>query len=53
MSVTLVLLQLGVTPLPDNHPMDKYFYQILVFTGFRKESGTSSKVRERTEFLER
>ena len=26
--------------------MDKYFYQILVFTGFRKESGTSSKVSE-------
>ena len=41
-----VCVQLGVTPLPDNHPMDKYFYQILVFTGFRKESGTSSKVRE-------
>ncbi|CAF4160578.1 unnamed protein product, partial [Adineta steineri] len=25
--------KLGVTPLPDNHKSDKYFYQIIVFTG--------------------
>jgi hypothetical protein len=36
--------KLGVTPLPDNHESDKYFYQILVFTGQRKDAGTKSKV---------
>ena len=36
--------KLGVTPLPDNHRTDQYFYQILVFTGHRKDSGTKSKV---------
>lgn len=38
------LEKLGVTPLPDNHRSDKYFYQILVFTGQRKDSGTKSNV---------
>ena len=38
------LEKLGVTPLPDNHPSDQYFYQILVFTGQRKDAGTKSKV---------
>ena len=38
------LEKLGVTPLPDNHRNDQYFYQILVFTGQRKDSGTNSKV---------
>ncbi|CAF4044663.1 unnamed protein product, partial [Rotaria sp. Silwood2] len=36
--------KLGVTPLPDNLINDKYYYQIIVFTGFRKDAGTSSKV---------
>ncbi len=36
--------KLGVTPLSDNHKSDRYFYQILVFTGHRKDSGTKSKV---------
>ena len=36
--------KLGVTPLPDNHKCDEYFYQIIVFTGQRKEAGTKSKV---------
>ena len=36
--------KLGVTPLPDNHRSDQYFYQILVFTGHRKDAGTKSKV---------
>ncbi|UJR27333.1 hypothetical protein I4U23_008626 [Adineta vaga] len=36
--------KLGVTPLPDNILNDKYYYQIIVFTGLRKDSGTSSKV---------
>jgi hypothetical protein len=39
------LEKLGVTPLPDNHRSDTYFYQILVFTGQRKNSGTESKVK--------
>jgi hypothetical protein len=38
------LQKLGVTPLPDNHQADKYYYQILVFTGQRKDAGTKSKV---------
>ncbi len=37
--------KLGVTPLPDNHKSDGYFYQIIVFTGQRKNAGTNSKVR--------
>lgn len=39
------LLKLGITPLPDNHSADGYFYQIIVFTGQRKDSGTQSNVR--------
>lgn len=38
------LEKLGVTPLPDNHLSDEYFYQILVFTGQRRNAGTNSKV---------
>ncbi len=37
--------KLGITPLPDNHQVDRYFYQIIVFTGQRKNAGTLSKVR--------
>ena len=36
--------KLGVTLLPDNHKSDQYLYQILVFTGHRKDAGTKSKV---------
>ena len=36
--------KLGVTPLPDNRRSDRYFYQIIVFTGHRKDAGTKSKV---------
>jgi hypothetical protein len=36
--------KLGVTALPDNHTTDEYFYQIIVFTGHRKDAGTKSKV---------
>jgi polycystin 1L2 len=39
------LEKLGVTSLPDNHKSDQYFYQIIVFTGQRKDSGTKSKVK--------
>ena len=38
------LEKLGVTPLPDNHKSDRYLYQLIVFTGQRKNSGTKSKV---------
>lgn len=36
--------KLGVTPLSDNHRVDRYFYEIIVFTGHRLDSGTESKV---------
>ncbi|UJR16137.1 hypothetical protein I4U23_003048 [Adineta vaga] len=36
--------KLGVTALTDNYKEDQYCYQILVFTGHRKDSGTKSKV---------
>ncbi|CAF1470524.1 unnamed protein product [Adineta ricciae] len=36
--------KLGVTALPDNYKEDQYCYQILVFTGHRKGSGTKSRV---------
>ncbi|UJR18699.1 hypothetical protein I4U23_005606 [Adineta vaga] len=36
--------KLGVTILPDNHREDEYFYQIIVFTGQRKDAGTNSNV---------
>ena len=36
--------KLGVTALPDNHKSDEYYYQIIVVTGHRKDSGTKSKV---------
>jgi polycystin 1L2 len=39
------LEKLGVTPLPDNHKSDQYYYQIIVFTGQRKDAGTKSKVK--------
>ncbi|UJR06735.1 hypothetical protein I4U23_011024 [Adineta vaga] len=38
------LQKLGVTPLPDNHSSDQYYYQIIVFTGQRKDAGTKSNV---------
>jgi len=36
--------KLGVTPLSDNDKNDHYYYQIIVFTGQRKDAGTKSKV---------
>ncbi|CAF4055669.1 unnamed protein product, partial [Adineta steineri] len=35
--------KLGVTPLADNNKSDQYYYQIIVFTGQRANSGTQSK----------
>ncbi len=38
--------KLDITPLPDNHKSDQYFYQLIVFTGHRKDAaGTKSKVK--------
>jgi polycystin 1L2 len=33
-----------VTPLPDNVKSDPYLYQLIVFTGQRRDAGTKSKV---------
>ncbi len=38
------LQKLGVTPLSDNQLSDHYYYQMIVFTGQRKDAGTKSKV---------
>ncbi|CAL1301078.1 unnamed protein product [Larinioides sclopetarius] len=38
------LTKLGATPLPDNDTQDKYFYEILVQTGYQFNAGTKSKV---------
>ena len=37
--------RMGVTPLADNHPNDKYFYEMIVFTGSRPEAATDSRVK--------
>ncbi|XP_070579640.1 polycystin-1-like [Ptychodera flava] len=34
----------GVTPLPDNDPRDHFNYEITVFTGIKKNAGTTAKV---------
>jgi polycystin 1L2 len=39
------LQKIGITPLPDNDADDKYFYEIIVYTGSRSEAATDSKVR--------
>ncbi|XP_023932388.1 uncharacterized protein LOC106168381 [Lingula anatina] len=36
--------KLGVSPLPDNDPNDHYLYEMIVFTGMRRNAGTESKV---------
>ncbi|XP_070579639.1 polycystin-1-related protein-like [Ptychodera flava] len=38
------LVKVGATPLKDNDPRDKYFYELTVFTGVRNNSATSAKV---------
>ena len=40
-----MVFQLGATPMSDNEPDDKYIYEIAVFTGIRRNAGTTSKVR--------
>ena len=36
--------KLNITPLKDNNLNDNYYYELMVFTGNRPESGTQSKV---------
>ncbi|XP_041364430.1 uncharacterized protein LOC121379844 [Gigantopelta aegis] len=36
--------KLGITPLKDNDPRDKYYYEIIVTTGMRRNAATHSKV---------
>ena len=36
----------------DNNPTDKYYYQILVFTGQRNDAGTKSKVMFEKEWID-
>lgn len=36
--------KINVTFMKDNYPSDLYFYEIIVFTGDKYESGTNSKV---------
>ncbi len=39
------LEKLGVTALDDNYGADEYCYEIIVFTGHRRDAGTTSKVQ--------
>jgi hypothetical protein len=40
------LKKIGVSPLPDNNPSNKYLYEVIVFTGSRYGAGTDSKVMD-------
>ncbi len=37
--------KVGVCPLQDNREQDKYYYEIIVFTGSRPQAATDSKVK--------
>ncbi|XP_076049441.1 polycystin-1-like protein 2 [Oratosquilla oratoria] len=39
------LIKMGVTPLPDNKPEDKYLYELVVFTGSVKEASCKSNIQ--------
>lgn len=43
--IYLCFTKIGATPLPDNRLEDKYLYEILVFTGNKKEAQTDSIVQ--------
>jgi len=43
MSTMACCMQWGASPLEDNVPTDTYHYQLAVYTGVRKGSGTKSK----------
>jgi hypothetical protein len=38
------LKKMNITFMEDNHSSDSYFYELIVFTGDKEESGTNSKV---------
>ncbi|KAK3095491.1 hypothetical protein FSP39_015311 [Pinctada imbricata] len=38
------VIMAGSTPLPDNDPRDKYLYELTIFTGSRKNAGTTAKI---------
>jgi len=40
----LYICQWGATPLEDNLPTDHYHYQLSVYTGMKKGSGTKSNI---------
>jgi len=40
----IMFYQLGLTPLLDNDPKDRYYYEVIVSTGMRRGAGTESKV---------
>jgi hypothetical protein len=47
LSIILDRIDMGkkkITSLSDNNPSDTYYYELMVFTGNRSESGTQSKV---------
>lgn len=41
------VMQVGVTPLADNDPRDRYLYELVVYTGSAKAASTRSKVQVR------
>ncbi len=36
--------KMNITFMKDNHPNNSYFYELIIFTGDKNESGTNSKV---------
>ena len=36
--------QWGILPLTDNHSDDEHHYEVHVYTGFRRNAGTDSKI---------
>ncbi|XP_071797014.1 polycystin-1-like protein 2 isoform X2 [Asterias amurensis] len=38
------ILKAGVTPLPDNDPRHHYYYEITVYTGLKRNAGTTATV---------
>lgn len=38
-----------IKQLRDNKKRDKYYYQIIVFTGMRNDAGTKSKVNKNNQ----
>jgi polycystin 1L2 len=43
--------KMNITFMKDNYPNNSYFYELIVFTGDKKESGTNSKVKYNLSLL--